>query len=576
MFNIKFMPDDKAVRVSEGTTVLEAAKTAGVLIDSPCGGNGTCGKCKVIIDGKELRACQSKTVRDMTVFLPGAEKGHQILASGSCAANKLNPSINAIEIKVKRASIGGCKSDWEAVSQAIKNAAGIIPLANLDVIINIHEILAKTEYAPEAVLFGDQLLDLRKPGGRLCAMAFDIGTTTVVGYLLDLKTGENLATASMLNPQAAYGADVIRRAGYAAEHGVDELTGSIRKTLDALTLKAAAEAGVSTDEIYLITAVGNSCMHHLFLGISPAPLTVAPYLPVFRELVTDDAEKFGITSNRSAKLIFIPNIGGFVGADTVGAILACGMDISEETTLIIDIGTNGEIALGNKNRIETCSTAAGPAFEGALIECGMRGAAGAVDHVSLIDGKLTFSVIDDVEAVGICGSGLIDMIAEMVRTGIVDEGGRIVSNEELNGDAAFFAPMLSGEGALRRFSITKDVYVSQKDVREVQLAKGAMAAGLSILLKDSNITFDDISKVMIAGAFGNYMSPDSACGISLIPKELRGKIIAVGNAAGLGAKAAALDREVLSRAWIVSERAGYLELAVHPDFHEVFVENLEF
>lgn len=577
-YRVKFMPANIQLQVEENTLIMDAARENAIYIDAPCGGNGKCGKCTVIIDGVEQLACQTKVDRDMTVLLPESPQGHHVLKAGTKAEYNLDAPVKAIKLNIEKPAIGGKKSDWEAVIDAFDEKAEIKSKPYNNVLCGLHTVLEKTNYKPEALIliYDNELFCLREAKELKYAMAFDIGTTTVVGYLLELESGKEIEAVSVLNPQSAFGADVIQRAGYAGSNGTAELTSCIRNAINSLIDEAAAKAGISNDDIILITAVGNTCMSHLMLGVTPESLTVAPYLPVIRSTITERAEEIGITSAKDALFIMLPNIGGFVGADTVGAILACSMDTNSEINLMIDIGTNGELALGNKDKMVSCSTAAGPAFEGALIECGMRGAQGAIDHLKLANGKIEYSVIGNVEATGICGSGLIDIVSELVRIGIVDESGRIVSESELDEAAAAYAANLSGEGANRRFAICKAVYITQKDIREVQLAKGAMAAGLKILMKELGISYDSISKVLIAGAFGNYMEPESACGISLIPKELRKKIAPVGNAAGIGAQLCALDKEMLKRATHISEYTDYIELAAIPEFQDIFVDELEF
>ncbi len=571
-FAISFEPSGASVSVQEGTTLLEAARSAGIMLDSPCGGNGTCGKCIVKIDDGEKvfeeRACVVRIDREMKVFVPENAKGHRILEDSTGAEIEFDPSLTAIEIDVQKPAIGGFASDWEAVSAALGKK--VVPAPG--VLEKLHSVLVDTAYKPEAVIYDEKLLCVRERGRKLLAMAFDIGTTTVVGYLLDMRTGRKLAAASMLNPQSAYGADVIKRAGYCAENGVSELTDCIRQALDTLISQATAEAGADRKDVFAVSVAGNTCMNHIFLGVNPGPLTLAPYLPILRHSVQGYAADYGMAIGDGALMIAIPNIGGFVGADTVAAIIAAEMDRSDEIILLIDIGTNGEIALGNKNRIISCSTAAGPAFEGALIECGMRGAEGAVDHLKLNGGKVECSVIGGGKARGICGSGLIDAVSELVRTGLIDESGRL--NPE--GECGEWESLLTGEGSERRLLIKDDVYVSQKDIREVQLAKAAMAAGMRILMSQLALEEKDIVKVMIAGAFGNYMSPESACRISLIPSSLNDRVLPIGNAAGLGAQEALLSESAMERANAVSANATYTELAVINEFQDLFVEELEF
>jgi uncharacterized 2Fe-2S/4Fe-4S cluster protein (DUF4445 family) len=405
--------------------------------------------------------------------------------------------------------------------------------------------------------------------GKL-AMAYDIGTTTVAAYLIDLKTGAELATSSLLNPQTKYGGDVIMRIKYALENGGAALTNDIRAALAELAVESCKKADADHNNIALITIVGNTTMHHLFVGLTVETLAFAPYHAKVTEPLTLKAGDYGFADVcPDAKLLTLPNIAGFVGADTVGAALAAALDEAGELTLLIDIGTNGEMVLGDKRRLVACSTAAGPAFEGALISCGMRGAEGAIDHITIDNVQSTtdnakhtytysvnYSVIGGGEPIGLCGSGLIDLISELVRTGLVDESGKLMT-----------------DGAFR---ITDKVSVTARDVRELQLAKGAMAAGIEMMRNRLGIGVDDIKRVMIAGAFGSFMKPSSACGIGLIPKALLSRVQAIGNAAGQGAKLAALSVGEYDRAAKLALEIDYLELASNPDFNDIFVDNLTF
>jgi len=527
---VTFLPSGLVYPAKPDMTIMMAAIDAGLYIDAPCGGKGVCGGCGVFItrDGKEefVLACETKVSDGLIVRLSEAE-GHRILETG-------------IETRFKVESI------------VTRDSTG-------------------------AVFFEDKPLGMSDSQKRVCAMAFDIGTTTVVGYLLDLETGEALSTVSVLNPQSKFGADVIARANYAIHYGGEILADTIRKALSDLVDEAVDEAGIEKEQIYLITVVGNTCMHHLFLGIPTKSLVLAPYKAVTVEPQRLRAAEYGFTVNENAELLVLPNISGFVGADTVGAILSSNIDREEPMTLLIDIGTNGEMVLGNKKRLCACSTAAGPAFEGALISIGMRGAKGAIDHADFTGGNLNLSVIGDAKAIGICGSGLIDVLAELVKYGIVDDTGKLVKGDKLTDEAAVkLAAHIGEKDGMRVFWLTDDLCLTQKDVREVQLAKGAIAAGIELLMRRIGVGIKDVERVMLAGAFGNYMSPKSACGIGLIPKELESKIIGIGNAAGQGAKMAALSKAEYLRSAEIGEKTEYLELAGMPEFNDVFMDKLEF
>ena len=378
---------------------------------------------------------------------------------------------------------------------------------------------------------------------RYC-LAYDIGTTTVVAYLLDGRTGETLAEASAMNPQRQFGADVISRIQYALEQaGGGDLRREIQTTLKALAAQAAGQAGITPEEITRASVVGNTAMHHLLLGIDPKPLVTPPYMPAVSEGLERGCARI------------LPNIAGFVGGDTVGCMVSTRFDRLQELTLLIDIGTNGEMVLGDKNRRIACSTAAGPAFEGARISCGMRGAPGAVDHVTLEDGKLTYHVIDDRAPEGLCGSGLLDLVAALLETGAIDESGYMEEGD---------------------YRLCDNVTLTQKDVREVQLAKAAIRAGIELLAQRLGVQVEDIRRVYLAGAFGNYLDPRSACRIGMIPPVLVDRIEGIGNAAGAGARLCALSAETYEYSKQLAKNTEFLELASLPDFQDCYVDALEF
>ena len=468
-YSVTFLPDDRTVTVPSGTTLLQAQILAELRPDAPCGGKGTCGKCRVVLEGTEVLACQTLVDRDMTVRTE-EEENVRILTTGISVTTQ-----------------------------------------------------------PD--------------GENDFVLAFDIGTTTVVAYLLDGRSGKLLAQVSTMNPQGQYGADVISRIQYALKEGSDGISGCIREAMADLAKETAETAGITPEQITASAIVGNTAMHHLLLGIDPKPLVTPPYMPNVSEAIEENGARI------------LPNIAGFVGGDTVGCMVATRFDQLEELTLLIDIGTNGEMVLGNKNRRIACSTAAGPAFEGAKISCGMRGAEGAVDHVMLENGKITHHVIGDAEPKGLCGSGLLDLVAVLLDQEIIDESGRL---EE------------------KQFTLCDNVTLTQKDVREVQLAKAAIRAGIELLAEKMNVAVADIRRVYLAGAFGNYMNPASACRIGMIPPVLQDRIVPIGNAAGEGAKLCALNRAEFAYSQALAKNTEFLELASLPQFQDCYVDALEF
>lgn len=483
LHHIIVLPQQRNIEAAAGAALLDVLRSAGFFLNAPCGGNGSCGKCRVLIDGEEALACRTVVNRDMTVTVPSAE-GSGILTDG---------------------------------------------------------------IAHQASAF---------PGKDGYLLAFDIGTTTVAGYLLDGRIGRELACASMRNPQAAFGADVISRIRHALHGHMEELTAAIRKCVTDLACILCEKAGVAPEAVTLISIVGNPAMQQLFLGILPDNLKRIPFAPLLTQAKTVPAKNY-IPLCDHAELLIVPDISGFVGADTVACMLATGLHEKEELTLLVDIGTNGEMVLGNKHRMVACSAAAGPALEGANIQFGMRGQAGAIDHVQLADGQFQCSVIGGGEAAGICGSGIIDAVAAALEAGIINERGRIQNKDHT-------------------IMLTDHIFLTQDDIRQVQMAKGAIAAGIELMAAQLGAALQDIQKVYLAGAFGTFMDPASACRIGLLPPVLEPKITAVGNAAGSGAKLLACDtKQFLFTQQIVS-RAEFLELATVPEFQRCFAKNMRF
>lgn len=402
-------------------------------------------------------------------------------------------------------------------------------------------------------------------------LAYDIGTTTVVCYLLQEGTGAVLATCGAVNPQQSFGADVISRIQCALAGEEELLTRLIRREMTALMNEACGEAGIRPAEIGVVSVVGNSCMQQLFLGLHPENLAQIPFAPILTKAEVCSAETY-LPECENAKLLIVPDIAGFVGADTVGCVLATQIDRMEPVTLMVDIGTNGEMVLGNRDRMAACAAAAGPALEGANIRFGMRGAEGAIDHVWMESGTLRCGVIGGGKAKGICGSGLIDAVAVLVEAGLVNRRGRLQSREQ----AAVLADHCAEAEGQRVFHLTDGVYITQDDIRQVQMAKGAIAAGIDLMAAHLGIAVEDIDRVLLAGAFGSFIDAENACRIGLLPRALRGKIQSVGNAAGSGARRLACNKSELQRAQEIVEKTEFLELASQPDFRRCFAKNMEF
>lgn len=570
---VKFVRENIEIEMEDGASVLEAEIRAGLRPDAPCGGLGKCGKCLVKINGEVVKACQVRISEGETCVVETLDRAgsEKILTDGFNREVVFEPGLRMVQVELEKARPGEKRSDWQRLLDELAEMDSDVEPERMEVDLKLAgELYGMRRDSDDwyVIYSGRRILEMRKQAGRRCLAAFDIGTTTIAGYLLDSEDGRMLAVESRMNPQAQYGADVIMRANYALEHGTDVLSRCIREAVDEMLGVLTGDAGISRQDIFQVCIVGNTCMHHLFLGISPASLVHAPYTPAVSERLVLNAGDYGLDVQRKAELIMLPDIAGYVGADTCGCLLALRQDQKDEISLMIDIGTNGEMVLGNRNRLVTCSTAAGPAFEGAKIECGMRGAAGAVDHVKYENGKWDYTTVGNQPAVGLCGSGLIDLVAGLLDAGMLDENGALSSGQEKQG--VFMLVPLEQAGNER------GVYLTQKDIGEVQLAKAAIAAGIQMLMKRLGITEEEICSVYIAGAFGNYMDPVSAGKIGLLPAALVKKVKPVGNAAGEGAKIALVnEREMLEMDELVG-KIDFVELAASGDFQDYFIDELGF
>ena len=598
---VTFYPEGKTALVAPGTRLTDAAKQAGALVDAPCGDRGVCGKCRVqapeglgpltVAEQKTLTAddlaegwrlaCQATVVGEALVRVPFGSL--QTVLSGVREAGRLQPGVRKVYVQLPQPSVADQRPDTARLRAALAAVAPNLTL-RLEAARDLGRVLRAADFAVTAVLAGDECLAI-EPGdtrASLYGAAFDIGTTTVVGALMDLNTGREVAVASSLNGQAGYGADVISRITFAMaepEH-VAELQRSVVGTINAVLAEALDRAGVAREQVYELVAVGNTTMSHLLLGVNPASLALAPYVPVLSEAQTPQAAALGVAINPCGRAYVLPNIACFVGSDTVGVVMATNLHEDERVRLAIDIGTNGEIVLGSRGRLLACSTAAGPAFEGAEITFGMRATDGAIEKVWIED-DVQVQTIGGARARGICGSGLIDAVAEMVRVGLLDETGRLISPEE----AARTLPMalckrlvqteqgaafvLAGAGRLR-------VYLTQRDVRKLQLAKGAICAGIKILMKELGVDYADIAEVLLAGAFGSYINPVSARAIGLVPPFSLSRLVSVGNAASVGARMALLSVDERRDAEEVAARVEHIELSSRPDFQDEFATAMYF
>ena len=566
---VHFIDKEISVNVAEGTTILEAMRAAGMEPDAPCGGQGKCGKCLVYMPetNEQVLACTTRVMDDeIKVITKQDETNTQILTEGVKIEVPYDPLVKTAPVQVPPCPLGKSISDWTrfltALDEIAPGAAGRIK-PDAVIIAQLTSIIKKNDGLVWAAYTEDEILTVSDREISFALAAFDIGTTTVAGYLLDGADGKQIATSSRLNPQRPYGGDVISRSGYALEHGNEELKNCVQKALQEMIGEMTAKAGYSPEQVLMVSVVGNTCMHHLFIGLDVDSLVHAPYNPAVREPMVLPASECGLSLAKRSKVLLLPNIAGFVGADTVGCLVATDLADQKDWTLLIDIGTNGEMVLGKEQKMASCSTAAGPAFEGVGISMGMRGSDGAISKAKRTDNGWELSIIGDKPAVGICGSGLLDIASEMLRTGLMDEAGQMEEKEMI------LVP--ESESGLDR-----PVSILQKDLRELQMAKAAIRAGIELLAKHMGIQVNDIRNVWLAGAFGSFLDPQSACRIGMIPPVLNDRITPVGNAAGLGAQLAVSNKDCWQEADRLSTITEFLELAVLPDFQDTVVDALEF
>lgn len=573
-----------------GTKLLDAINASGHGLNAPCGGRGTCGKCRVKAKGalspltetelgrltqEELEAgvrlaCMTVLEGDAEVWLE--QEQARILVAGEEMQIALEPRFAVEKINVPAPSLENQRADLERM-QGVIDCSDV----SLQALKKLPDALRHAQngiWILRDVLSG-RIEDVSAQEIAVYGAAIDIGTTTIAAYLVDLKTGATIGTCSAMNPQRAYGADVISRIDYARGNGgLDTLQREIAGKIDELVAHMLCDIGAKREDLRQICCVGNTVMVHLLLGVSPEYIAATPFVSAFTGRRVLGAEKLGMDFC-NAIVETGPCVAGYIGADTTAAVLACDMDKKEEISLLIDIGTNGEIVLGSRNEMVCCSAAAGPAFEGAHIRCGSGAVKGAISGVKLTDdGEVYLTTIGDATPTSICGSGIVDAIAQMLHAGIIDETGRIDEDEapECWEDHIFDSP------AGLAFALTQDesVYICQKDIREVQLAKGAIAAGIEILKKQTGVCNETIQSLFLAGGFGNYIDVHNACAIGLLPPEMEEKTVAVGNAAGTGARMMTVNRICSERADRIARNMRYIELSSQKDFTELFSENMLF
>ena len=560
------------LHAQHGARLYDLLAENGIQFDAPCGGRCFCGKCRAVILGAdgapipgadaaeaaffsadELKAgwrliCAIDVECDLTLEL--GEHGAQILA-GTAEVDTVSPAVRARVIELPVPTLDDPRSDSARLRAALDVKLTLGQLKRLPY------VLRESGFKPEAVWLGDELLYLGQPGQGVYGVAVDIGTTTMVAYLINLSSGATVDVASALNPQRVYGGDVISRSDYASqsEENLGQMQALVVNKLEGMICDMAARAGIDTGRIFHIVAVGNTTMMHLFCGLTTRNIAVSPFIPAVTDAVNVPARELGF-SFEHARVTAGPCVAGYVGADTVACVLDCDMDKAEKLCLMVDIGTNGEIALWDGSDLYCCATAAGPAFEGAKISMGGIACEGAIDHVYTgPDNTISYTTVGGKAATHICGSGLIDAVAAMLSLGVIDETGYLADRYQIG---------------------TSGVFIEPQDIREVQLAKSAIRSGMDTLLCERSCSYDSLSHLYLAGGFGQYLAPQRAAAIGLIAPQLVQRCVPTGNSALAGAAMVLLDKGCQARCEAIARQAHICHLHNNTHFSRLFMENMLF
>jgi uncharacterized 2Fe-2S/4Fe-4S cluster protein (DUF4445 family) len=597
--SVDFEPIGRRVEMLPGCNLLEAAHSAGVDLVSICGGQGKCGKDRVRVMGGEFNqptrqernfftpedfeagyrlACQSIPKTDVKIYVPPDSlgtpqrlqiEGQEVYISGSRV-------VIALDLQIDPAAMDDLRSDSARLRDALESAGYEGVQFSPQILLTISDVIRDNDWWVRVAIRADRVVAILPKGTQLVGLAVDVGTTKVAGYLLDLETGETLAKTGKMNPQISYGEDVISRIAYCQMHdnGRKVMQTKLVDTLNKMLEVLCAESGIVQEQIVEAVIVGNTAMNHLLAGLPVMQLAVAPYVPSVGEALNLCATDLGLMIAPGALIHLPPNIAGFVGADHVAMVLSTDLWKAEGTVMALDIGTNTEITLTHNGYIFCCSCASGPAFEGAHIRDGMRAAPGAIEHVLIMEDEPEVFTIGGQAPVGICGSGILDAVAEMVRNGIVNYRGALqegkvnVQHEEGTNQKEYL--LIPAD----KSSHGREVVVTRSDVNEIQLAKGAVRAGIEILLKEAGILAHEIDEFIVAGAFGTYLDVDSAVTVGMFPDLPRERFRQVGNAAGAGARQMLVSLEHRAAADQICARTNYIELTTHPGFQKVFMTAL--
>jgi uncharacterized 2Fe-2S/4Fe-4S cluster protein (DUF4445 family) len=595
-FAIELQPVGRHAHISAGQTLLDATQVAGVELVAVCGGTGTCATCRVRVMSGELTpvtaneefelsvkdlntgyrlACQAKPLSDVRLDIPpeSLTTPQRTQVEGREIEIELDPVVRPITVQLPAPDLFDLRSDVTRLQAALGDASISIEYAALT---SLSDRLREYQWSARLARRGSTVIAVLPAATRLIGLAVDVGTTKLAAYLVDLEQGHTVARLGAMNPQIAYGEDVISRIAYCNRHadGRAILQRKLIETLNTLIGEMCREASVTRNQIVEAVIAGNTAMHHLLAGLPVQQLGTSPYVAVISDALEVRATDIGLDLAPGASIYLPPNIAGFVGADHVSMLLATDIAQTDKTVVALDIGTNTEITVAHRGQLVCCSCASGPAFEGAHITAGMRAAPGAIERVQITDGALHVHTIGQQPPVGICGSGILDAIAEMLKAGLLNSRGIFNKDQprvRVRDNKAEFVLTLasfSGHG--------HEVLITRSDVNEIQLAKSAIRVGIDVLLAECGITADDIDEFIVAGAFGTYLDLDSAIRIGMFPDLPRERFQQVGNAAGTGARQMLVSAQRRRLAQDLAQRDRYIELTTYPDFTQRYVAALYF
>lgn len=599
-YQIDFEPVGKRVNVSEDDSLLSAAQEAGVAISAVCGGVGVCQDCKIrLISGKASKitkaereafsedelsegwrlACQVFPKQNLKIEVPAESMttSQRLQTEGLSKEVTLEPTVQARDFELPPPGLDDLRADWERFGSGLKNESLQQKKISLPVLAQFSSRMRSQDWAGRVLFNGEQgVVGFIQKRQNFYGLAVDIGTTKMAAFLVDLGSGETVGRTAAMNPQIAYGEDVVSRIAF-ANQGVSyrqKLQTTVVADINQMAGELCRSVGADHEQIADFVVVGNTAMHHLFTGLSVQQLGEAPYVPALRGALNTPAREIGLSGAPGANLYMPPNIAGYVGADHTAMLIAAGLNSKEWTALALDIGTNTEISLAKDGKLVCCSCASGPAFEGAHIHAGMRAVPGAIERAEFHAGEWLVSTIDHEPPVGICGSGILDIVASLLKSGQIDSTGRFTDNalrlvDHPKGGAAVLVPA-------KKAGTGKDILVTRSDVREIQLAKAAIRAGVEALLRATDTKAEEVEQFIVAGAFGTYLHIESAVSIGMFPRLPSGRYQQIGNAAGVGAQQMLVSKPTRQAAEAILEKMDYIELTTDPGFIESYVEAMGF